>query len=460
MVNTENTTEQKVQNSTVEGTLPVEYLWLEALIRYRINELCAMEQATNLPQIPRIGMGIHPYFDVLVSMQADVVERVALSLSFIATTAPEFLNHLYTKNQQTDRVFDEFGVLLKENQKLVPTWKTAFFLVSGTSLGAHFQNITYIHSDHRLYKEKLLVFPREKQENPFLTPLILNQDRLYEWLYPSEMRKLADEHFPAHEISSQLEWSDLFLAKETEHGIQQLRLWLKHGSDILQNENLKKFVNKGIRVLFHGPSGTGKTLTASLLGKEFHLPVYRVDLSQMVSKWIGETEKNLARVFDIAEHQKWILFFDEADALFSTRGSVSNSNDRRANQEVSYLLQRVENFDGTIIMATNLKNNIDEAFVRRFQLIINFPVPDKHTRHKLWNHLLENTFPLDATLDLDQISEDYKLTGGTMKNIFRALLLELYEKPAQNRTITQEDLLRMIEFEYSKSGVYSFKRKF
>ena len=111
-------------------------------------------------------------------------------------------------------------------------------------------------------------------------------------------------------------------------------------------------------------------------------------------------------------------------------------------------------------MATNLKNNIDEAFVRRFQLMINFPIPDKHTRFRLWSNLLENTFPLHKDVDLVQIAENYKLTGGTMKNAFRSLLLELYDKPVQNRIIRQEDLQRVIDFEYSKNGVHSFKRKF
>ena len=320
--------------------------------------------------------------------------------------------------------------------------------------------VGYIHPDQRLYVRKLLVFPKEKNDNPFLTPVKLNSDVLYDWLYPTNLRKLADDHFPAHEISSELEWSDLFIAKETDNGIRQLRLWLKHGEDLIENPNLGKYINKGIRVLFYGPSGTGKTLTASLLGKEFKLPVYRVDLSQMVSKWIGETEKNLARVFDIAEKQNWILFFDEADALFSSRGSVSNSNDRRANQEVSYLLQRVENFDGTIIMATNLRNNIDDAFVRRFQLMVNFPIPDKHTRKLLWENILSNTFPLDENIDLEQIAEDYKLTGGTMKNAFRALMLEIYDRPTKKRIILRQDLQRVIEYECSKSGVYTFRENF
>jgi SpoVK/Ycf46/Vps4 family AAA+-type ATPase len=190
------------------------------------------------------------------------------------------------------------------------------------------------------------------------------------------------------------------------------------------------------------------------------MPVYRVDLSQMVSKWIGETEKNLARIFDQAEKQKWILFFDEADALFSKRGTVNSSNDRRANQEISYLLQRVENYDGTIIMATNLKDNIDEAFIRRFQLMINFPVPDKGIRKQLWESILADTFPLDPDLDLIQIAEDYEITGGSMKNIFRSLMLHIIDQEKANQVVTHSGLEMMIQRELVKSGVYTIKRRY
>jgi SpoVK/Ycf46/Vps4 family AAA+-type ATPase len=318
----------------------------------------------------------------------------------------------------------------------------------------------FMHGDHRLYKSKLFVMPMEKVTNPFLIPLELNRDALFKWVYQSRVRNLADEYFPAHEITSNLNWSDLVIGEETERGLHQLRMWLRHGAKLLQHEKLSKYVNNGIRVLFYGPSGTGKTLTASLLGKEFDLPVYRVDLSQMVSKWIGETEKNLARVFDMAEKQGWILFFDEAESLFSSRGEVNNANDRRANQEVSYLLQRVENFDGTIIMATNLRDNMDEAFVRRFQLMIHFPIPDVETRARLWENLLVDTFPMAEDISFSKLAEEFEITGGTMKNAFRTVMLEVCDMPESERQIKKSDLYRAIRYECSKDGVYTIFRNY
>jgi SpoVK/Ycf46/Vps4 family AAA+-type ATPase len=137
----------------------------------------------------------------------------------------------------------------------------------------------------------------------------------------------------------------------------------------------EKQTEQGYRALFHGPPGTGKTLTAALVGKEFDIPVYRIDLSMVVSKYIGETEKNLELLFDRAEKKGWILFFDEADALFGKRTDVKDAHDRFTNQEVSYLLQRIEDYNGLVILATNMKSNIDEAFIRRLHLVIHFPLP-------------------------------------------------------------------------------------
>ena len=138
---------------------------------------------------------------------------------------------------------------------------------------------------------------------------------------------------------------------------------------------LNRYVSGGYRVLFHGPPGTGKSMTVRLLGKNSGRDVFRVDLSQVVSKYIGETEKNLSRIFDKAELRDWILFFDEADALFGKRTDIKDAHDRFANQEISFLLQRIEDFSGLVILATNLKSNLDEAFLRRFQSVVYFNVP-------------------------------------------------------------------------------------
>lgn len=173
-------------------------------------------------------------------------------------------------------------------------------------------------------------------------------------------------------VTTDQSWRDLKLNDETLKQVEELKKQLKETLSFKADGFKNKLKTEGQMVLFHGPAGTGKTLSAALLGKEFNKPVYKVDLSQVVSKYIGETEKNLAAVFADAENNDAILFFDEADALFGKRTEVKDAHDRFANIEVSYLLQQIEAHPGLTILATNKKSNIDEAFIRRLRFIISF----------------------------------------------------------------------------------------
>ena len=170
--------------------------------------------------------------------------------------------------------------------------------------------------------------------------------------------------------------------------------------------------------LFYGPSGTGKSLTAKLIGKKYNKYVFRVDLSMIVSKYIGETEKNLAHLFDRAHGKDWILFFDEADALFSKRTAINSSQDKWANLEVNYLLQRMEEHRGLTILASNLKGNIDTAMTRRFQAMVYFPYPKQPERQKLWETLLPSPFTYEKTISPKKMGE-YEFTGANIANILK-----------------------------------------
>ena len=159
--------------------------------------------------------------------------------------------------------------------------------------------------------------------------------------------------FPAEHIETEMEWDDVVLHPDTVRELREIEHWIRFNDTLLDDWGMRKRVKPGYRALFHGPPGTGKTLTATLLGKYTGRPVFRIDLSRVVSKYIGETEKNLSRLFDKAEHKDWILFFDEADALFGKRTEVRDAHDKYANQEVAYLLQRIESYAGLVILATN-----------------------------------------------------------------------------------------------------------
>ena len=170
----------------------------------------------------------------------------------------------------------------------------------------------------------------------------------------------------------------------------------------------------------------------------------------VVSKYIGETEKNLSKVFDMAENKNWILFFDEADALFGKRSQTTDSHDRYANQEVSYLLQRIEDFDGLVILCTNFKNNIDEAFFRRFQLVLDFEIPDQRQRFKIWKNTVTDEFQFEKQINLEELSEKFELTGASILNVLHFCMLKALERG--DRIVLKKDIIAGVKIEKVKQG--------
>ncbi|EKD59333.1 MAG: hypothetical protein ACD_55C00066G0003, partial [uncultured bacterium] len=232
--------------------------------------------------------------------------------------------------------------------------------------------------------------------------------------------------------------------------IHEIENWIKHNETLLNEWGMKRKLKQGYRALFHGPSGTGKTLTATLLGKYTGRDVYRIDLSRVVSKYIGETEKNLSALFDKAEYKEWILFFDEADALFGKRTDVRDSHDRYANQEVSYLLQRLEGYHGLVILATNKRSNLDEAFVRRFQSIIQFPMPRAEERCRIWRQAFPQQIEISEDIDWKEIAARYELPGAGIMNVMHHCALEVLADQSRRLDLTR--LEAAIMREYIKEG--------
>jgi SpoVK/Ycf46/Vps4 family AAA+-type ATPase len=257
-------------------------------------------------------------------------------------------------------------------------------------------------------------------------------------------------NFPAKRITTKLTWEDLVLTHDVLDEVENINAWLRHSKTIMEDWGLERTVKPGYRCLFYGPPGTGKTLTATLIGANAGLDVYRIDLSMVVSKYIGETEKNLANIFDQAKNKNWILFFDEADALFGKRTQTSSSNDRYANQEVSYLLQRVEDFPGVVILATNLKANIDDAFARRFQTSIYFSLPDAEHRLRLWQGYFKGKCRLEEGVDLACLAEEYALSGGAIANVVRYGAIRALHMGRD--AISRDDLVKGIAKELIKEG--------
>lgn len=241
-------------------------------------------------------------------------------------------------------------------------------------------------------------------------------EELYKACYAQVRHNLGDK---ASRIESRYGWDDIILPPEQIKQLQNACNQVKYRHIVYGKWGFEEKLSygKGLCVLFSGPPGTGKTMSAQVVAKELYLELYKIDLSQVVSKYIGETEKNLQQIFLEAQLSNAILFFDETDALFGKRSEVRDSHDRYANIETAYLLQKIEEYEGITILATNFIQNIDEAFMRRFNFIIEFPFPDKQYREKIWKSIFPEEAPLSDDIDFEFIASKFEVAGGNIKNI-------------------------------------------
>jgi SpoVK/Ycf46/Vps4 family AAA+-type ATPase len=219
----------------------------------------------------------------------------------------------------------------------------------------------------------------------------------------------------------------------------------------------KLSLGKGLNVLFAGPSGTGKTMAAEVIAGALGLDLYKIDLSTVVSKYIGETEKNLERIFGAARNSNAILFFDEADALFGKRSEVRDAHDRYANVEISYLLQKMEEYDGLVVLTSNLNKNMDEAFVRRMHFTIEFPYPDEEARRHIWQIAFPAEAPLLPDINFGLLAERYRLTGGNIRNI---ALTAAFLAARDGGHIGMDHLLWATRREFQKMGRLADEHEF
>lgn len=222
----------------------------------------------------------------------------------------------------------------------------------------------------------------------------------------------------AQHIVPRFSWDDLILSDKIKGELSHLVTYLEHQETIFHRWGAREIRPRGygIKALFSGPPGTGKTMAAEVIAGELGLDMFRVDLSQVISRWVGETEKNLKQIFDAAEGGVALILFDEADALFGSRGDVKQAQDRFANQEVSFLLQRLETFEGCAVLTTNLQENIDEAFLRRFGAVVEFQMPSPKQRELLWHKAIPRAAPKHKDLDLERLAKQFVLAGGSIVN--------------------------------------------
>jgi hypothetical protein len=245
-------------------------------------------------------------------------------------------------------------------------------------------------------------------------------------------------------------WEEIVLPERQLSALHLLSAFLTKRERVLDEWGFASIAgDRGLTALFAGESGTGKTMAASVIAAAAGLDLYRVDLAGLFSKWVGETEKNLDRIFRAAHGANAVLLFDEADVVFGKRTETSDASDRYANLETAYLLQRIERYDGVVILTTNLRSNLDEAFLRRLDVVVDFPPPEASTRRRLWEVLLSHGAPMADNIDLDFLAERFELTGGGIRNCALAAAFLAAEKDA---AIDQGLLVRAVAIEYAKLG--------
>jgi hypothetical protein len=263
----------------------------------------------------------------------------------------------------------------------------------------------------------------------------------------------------AARLDAAFDWGSIVLPPRQLDILHSISSYLRHRDLVLSDWGYERTVsqNQGLKVLFAGESGTGKTMAAQVLGRDLGLDLFRIDLATTVSKYIGETEKNLDEIFAAADGSNAILFFDEADALFGKRSEVKDSHDRYANIEVAYLLQKMETYPGAVILATNFRENIDEAFLRRLDFVVDFPFPEPEDRERIWRLLLPEAAPLGADIDVSFLANQFKLTGGNIRNVS---LAGAFLAADDGGVIEMRHLIRGVALEFGKLGRLTLKSDF
>lgn len=381
-------------------------------------------------------------------------EIIMLLVAFAPHVDTVFFDELIQKHLPAQGDFPQFGGVRGKNHRgFLPTGETVLFILAGNDLEKRFEYLFLFEKEHLFNTQTVLSVEDAISGEPQFSGKLIISPEFIEWFITGKIsHPKFTMDFPAEFITTELTREDLVLPPVTSQQIAELENWVKHQDTLMYKWNMKRLIKPGYRALFHGPPGTGKTLTALIVGKNTNRDVFRIDLSMVVSKFIGETEKNLSQLFDRAKNKDWILFFDEADALFGKRTSVRDAHDKYANQEVAYLLQRIENHNGLIILASNFKINIDEAFIRRFQSVVYFPLPSAMERLQIWKKALPNRDDLKrpTETDLSSIAKKYEITGAGIVNVVQFCCLDALAN--NSKEIKVEQIKAGIEREYQKEG--------
>jgi len=449
----------ELKSSSEQLKEPTKESYLEACLQHLKNHLCKRLDE-HFHQIPFQKLPFtlddwavpHPLQKIIHHYQLQEEEILLLLMALTPHIQAGFFEGIIREYLPHGGDFPEFGgTKTEQNRAFLPTGVTGLFLLAGTSVTNRLTQMRWLDKECVLFRHHILHLDAVQDGDPKLEGKLSMNPEFVDVICTGKVQLPAlSTRFPAKHIQTELDWEDLVLPKHVLKQVMEIKIWLDHHQELVTLWDMGKKIKPGFRVMFYGPPGTGKTLTATLLGKYTKRDVFKIDLSLVVSKFIGETEKNLSSLFDKAEHKEWILFFDEADAIFGKRTGVRDAHDKYANQEISYLLQRIEDYNGLVILASNFRNNIDTAFIRRFNGIIYFPSPKPEERLILWKKAIPSQLQHNNNLDFEFLADRFELTGSQIINAVQHLCLHLLTK--KNRKVSQEMIIHAVERELKKEG--------
>lgn len=346
-------------------------------------------------------------------------ERLLLLLTLAPHVDPDIYEILYTANN----AFHFFEIT--GQRQLLPSGRTFIKLYANTGLADKIEAQAYLSAEHFFYKQGVIQIgataPGAIAESG---PLNIGPAYKDLFLFNHQGSPRFSDEFPAQVLETNLQWDDLVLSDYVQAALDEICKGALLKLDPESEPVLARHERPGYRAIFYGPSGTGKTEAVALIGKQLGRKVYRVNLSTVMSKYVGQTMKNLESLFNTSEHRGWILFFDEGDALFGKRAAGEQSEDSNAqhnNRDVAYLLQRIERYTGLIFVATNLMTNIDDAFSRRFESAVNFGSITREMYEKVWLRNIPKQFTLDPNIDFKMLQPNYPLTQGSIINVIKRM---------------------------------------
>lgn len=407
-----------------------------AWLRKNISSIATQQTYFPLPSSAEIKNGQYGNFAGAHDLNQE--ERILLLLSLSQYLDPQLMQLLVTENNKFRLV------QCNKTGQLLPTGETFLQLIGGGDSELRLKAHQYFSTEHIFYKKSVIDFGEVNEGvASFFGVLKLTPSYRELFLYEKHNKPRFGTEFPAHLLETTLQWEDLMINPNTGERLNEIRDHLDHSSTLRNDWGLSKHMKDGYRCLFYGPSGTGKTLAATLLGKHIGRDVYRVDISSVISKYIGETSKNLNSLFTTAEDKGWILFFDEGDALFGKRVDTSSADDKNvhfANQDIAYLLQRIENYNGLVIVASNFRKNMDDAFSRRFQNVVLFDVLNNELSRRYWENNLPAQVKFSSGVDLDVIVKRHPLAPASIMNVINRVCLRAISKKQLEISLAELEL--------------------